>query len=282
MNEHRPDPGHSLSFLITTILDETPAHPFTFKKLRQEIARRFQNTPDGAIRSALAEAQADGRVLAVARESYFLEDNLRQVSDRICQILADFHALHPYVPGMKPRQVRERLGPGKARGSGRGIDPGIFALAIARCREDGRIAPEEPGLRLAGFTSTLGSEQQEQEIRRAALAFLEEHSFQRLDWEGLASHLGAGALKSEAVISRMVEEREIVPYGHDRFLTRARWAETQGVVDAEMRRRGSMTTGELKTLLAVPRSALIPLLIKFDSLGVTSRDGDLRRPGAGA
>ena len=282
MNEQRPDQGESLSHRIITILADTPAHPVTYKKLRHEIARRFQNIPDGAIRSALDEATANGHILTVARETYFLEHSLRQICERICRILADFHALHPYLPGLKARELRDKLGTGKTRGSGRAIDPEIFALAMARCREEGRIAPGKTGLRLRGFRSSLGSSQQEKEIRRATLSFVEEHAFQRLDRERLASHLGTVVLKSEVVIARMVEDREIIPYGPDRFLSRARWNHTLELVDEEMRQQGSMTTGELKSFLGIPRSALIPLLTKFDSLGLTRRDGDLRQPGSEA
>ena len=69
----------------------------------------------------------------------------------------------------------------------------------------------------------------------------------------------------------------MIRYGEDRYLDVSVLLQIQATLATELTRASRLTTAEIKTLLDIPRNALIPLLEHLDDIGLTRRDGTYRR-----
>jgi selenocysteine-specific elongation factor len=74
----------------------------------------------------------------------------------------------------------------------------------------------------------------------------------------------------------------LISIAPDMRLHAGRYAEAIERLTAALRDRGGLTVSEIRTLLGSSRKFVVPMLEHLDEIGVTRRDGDIRRPGAKA
>jgi len=270
-----PDTAH-VEELVTALLRRERGHPVPLRRLNQEIARQIQSQREGRVEMILGHLVDRGEVLDLGGGAYFLAENLAYVQRRICEVMKAYHETLPYDPGIPTGEIKKRFSKGKSRNAQRNIDPRLFERAMTACKEQGLIVESEGGVRLADFALTADQLDSLQRLEQAIIAYVDQRRYARLDLDELTARLGADPRKTRAVFLRAVNAGSLVQYAEDRFLTGAAMQEIRAILATEFARKARLSTAEIKTMLGVPRNAIICLLEYLDEAGFTRREGDER------
>jgi selenocysteine-specific elongation factor len=187
------------------------------------------------------------------------EDEARR---RLLDGLRTFHRDHPLLPGMSLSDARRLVG--EAALASRLLDE---LSARGQVMQEGgtlRLAGHNPGLP-PGMTRAAG-------VIRAAL--------ESAGYEGRTAAELAAQVPGESaqdIAEFFVREGTAIRVGKDRYYARAQLEEVAERLVAEVRKRGDVTTSELRTALGFTRKHLIPILEWMDAQGMTVRHGDVRR-----
>ena len=271
-----PQTSTILEDLVIDLLGREKGHPVSFKELRRDIARRIDNQPDGAVRSTVSRLVARDDVLDLGDGEYFLASNLELVERRICEVMAAYHATYPYDAGMATGEIKKRYSKGKVLNARRNIDPRLFDRAMSACKARGVVAEGGEGVRLAEFAPTTDQLEEFRRLEQAILVYVGERRYNVFDLQAMVDHLAVDPRKTRTAFSRLLRDQQVVRYGEDRYLEAPVLNQIQAILTAELTRTTRLTTAEIKTLLDIPRNALIPLLEHLDDIGFTHRDGTYR------
>ncbi len=276
----QPQTNTPLEDLVIDLLGREKGHPVLYKDLRRDVARQIDNQPEGAIRSALARLVARDDVLDLGAEEHFLTSNLELVERRLCEVMAAYHATYPYDAGMATGEIKKRYSKGKVLNARRNIDPRLFDLAMSSCKERGLVVETDGGVRLSAFAPTTDQLEEFRRLEQTILAYVGERRYNLFDLQAMVDHLAADPRQTRTAFSRLLRDRRVVRYGEDRYLEASVLHQIQATLTSELTRATHLTTAEIKTLLDIPRNALIDLLEYLDDLGFTRRDGTYRSLGA--
>jgi hypothetical protein len=281
LSEPRPrsetQPETPLEELVIQLLGREKGHPVSFKELRRDIARRIDNQPEGAVRSTLARLVARDDVLDLGDGEYFLASNLELVERRICEVMAAYHATFPYDAGMATGEIKKRYSKGKVLNARRNIDPRLFDRAMSACKERGVVVVSGEGVRLADFAPTTDQLEEFRRLEQAILAYIGERRYNVFDLQEMTEHLAVDPRKTRTAYARLLKDQQVIRYSDGRCLEASVLDQIQAILTAELNRATRLTTAEIKTLLDIPRNALIELLEYLDEIGFTRRDGTYRR-----
>lgn len=272
----QPQEPSTLATLLIDLIGREKGHPVNYRDLRRDVARTMENQPDVLIRSAIGRLVAQGAVLELDDDEFFLTRNLQLVERRICEILAAYHATYPFAPGVATGEVKKRFSKGKTLNARRNIDPRLFERAMAACKERAEVTESSDGLRLAQFS--LSEEQRENYARleRELVACVGDHRYYTLDLDTMAARLGVDAGTARVVLAGLLKTQQLVKYGDDRYLEGAVMNRIKSALAQELQVASRMTIGEIKNLLDIPRNAIIPLMEYLDDTNFTRRDGNDR------
>jgi selenocysteine-specific elongation factor len=280
LSEPRPrsetQPETPLEELVIQLLGREKGHPVSFKELRRDIARRIDNQPEGAVRSTLARLVARDDVLDLGDGEYFLASNLELVERRICEVMAAYHATFPYDAGMSTGEIKKRYSKGKVLNARRNIDPRLFDRAMSACKERGVVVASGEGVRLADFAPTTDQLEEFRRLEQAILAYIGERRYNVFDLQEMTDHLAVDPRKTRTAYARLLKDQQVIRYSDGRCLEASVLDQIQATLTAELNRATRLTTAEIKTLLDIPRNALIELLEYLDSIGFTRREGTYR------
>lgn len=190
----------------------------------------------------------------------------REGADRIVAFLEAEHRTDPLTPSVSRSRVRAVL-PSWAH-------PKLADWIIASLLDEGQVEEVDGGLRRAGFTPTPSADQ-EDAARRMEAAFAR---------AGLAfpavSDLPSDLAGREDLwpLLRLLEARGVLVSIADGVYVHApALAEAIERLRAALGGRSDLGPTDFREVLQVSRKHLIPILNHLDGLGVTRREGDLRR-----
>lgn len=81
----------------------------------------------------------------------------------------------------------------------------------------------------------------------------------------------------EEILNALVELGELVAVSQDVIFSKKGYDEMIGKIRAELQRKGTITLGEVRDMLDTTRKYIQALLEHLDTIGVTVRDGDVRK-----
>ncbi|MGE3182248.1 MAG: selenocysteine-specific translation elongation factor [Phycisphaerae bacterium] len=82
--------------------------------------------------------------------------------------------------------------------------------------------------------------------------------------------------RCDELVKLAEDQGELVRLTENLFLHSDAWARAQEIVVAHLVERGAMTVSDMRDAIQSSRKVVVPLVEKFDALGLTKRDGDLR------
>jgi selenocysteine-specific elongation factor len=252
-----PDPGAALA----TLLDHAPFY-LEIGAFARDRALTTQEMQSIVRRLDVIEIATPTGLVAMARASFV------RLKRNVCATLADFHAVHPDLPGMAIERLRLQLTPGwpaptfrsALQEMARSNDALIDGAWVRLPRHEARLTAHDERMWAVVEPLLSGSERfRPPRVRDiAAAADLAEAEVRRL-------------LKLAGRMGRVDE------IAHDHFFLRPTVAEMVEIAQTIVAANGEFTAGQFRDHLSNGRKVAIQILEFFDRHGVTLRRGDLRR-----
>lgn len=191
---------------------------------------------------------------------------IRDLSNRIMELVIDFHRTSPYQSGMPKEALRSRLG--------ESIPEKLVAFAVGRLREEGEIELDRDRIRRVDHRVRLTDE--DEEMRRRILEALEQSGTMPPTVKDLEGKTGCGEARLRTLLEYLAEREELVKVAEDLFYPVPVLEDLKGRLVRHLQEKGEIQASDFKALSQTTRKYTIPLLEYFDRIRLTLRVGDQR------
>jgi selenocysteine-specific elongation factor len=182
----------------------------------------------------------------------------------VMKAVEDFQVKNPLVNGMAREELRERLS----------SPEGVFAIAVAGLRNQGKIEAEGELVRLAGRSVVMKDEETESK-RRIEEAFATAGLKVPALGEVLAG-LKVDKARAQKIVTLLLRDKVLVKVSTELVFHRAALDSLLAMLSAHKRRSPRIDVAAFKEMTGVSRKYAIPLLEYLDRERVTRRAGDVR------
>jgi len=193
-------------------------------------------------------------------------DNAEKLAQMVLAALKDFHAKNPYRGGMDESELRAAFPPYAS--------PSLLPALLSDMTARGLLRLSEHKLSLPGFAVTFSADEQktQQTLERLFL----EGRFAPPTLEEALSRVPGDRKTAQRVVNVLVEKGILVRVSLDLCFHATPLAEIKDLVVGHIKAKGSITAGELRTILNTSRKYAVPLMEYLDNIHVTRRVGDQR------
>jgi selenocysteine-specific elongation factor len=183
------------------------------------------------------------------------------ITRRAVVLLREYHAAHRLRFGMPREELKSRLG----------LAAKPYSACLEAWMRDGQMQDA------LGAVALAGQEPEPAPAERAKMeqvkARLEAALFSPPSAKELVDELG------EEAFAYLVATRAMVPVSAEVVFSAHAYAELVDRVQALLAREGQATVARIRDELDTSRKYVLALMEHLDSLGLSVRDGDVRRPG---
>ncbi len=191
------------------------------------------------------------------------------ISDQILEALKTFHREQPEVGGMTPRELKATLTTQ--------ISPEAFLALQRELIEKRLIVSLGSFLKLPGHTASFSAAHSE--LWQRLLPRLQARGAQPFTLRELASEFRTNEATLKALLYRRRSTGEVFRITEERFMLRqqvAALAATAALLTQKVGGKG-FTAAQYRDAIGIGRNMTIRILEFFDDIGVTHRNGDLRK-----
>ncbi len=223
---------------------------------------RGRNVRQADVAEVMASASAiPAGDLVLSREAF------EGIAAEVLKALEAHHSASPELPGLQPVRLRLALA----------VRPSVqgFTGILEALRRDGRLEQDGPWFRLPGHRVRLSP--QDETIWRAARPLIEAERFRPPRTLDIARILNQPDAGTRATLKRLTRMGRLVEVAPDHFFLRATVAEMADIAADTVDQSGMLTAASFRDRLNNGRKVAIQILEFFDKVGVTVRQGDLRR-----
>jgi selenocysteine-specific elongation factor len=199
------------------------------------------------------ELRFDSPILVMARQTW------QQVSGQAVDEVTAYHQLYPLRRGMPREQLKSRLK----------VQANLFSLLIKKCVLDGLIVETGAILFQPGREIILSTRQQEQVsllLERFASSPYSPPSIKECQAE-----LG------DDLYTVLVENGQLVPVSDEVVFRSQEYKSMLAEVSQQLKTDGTLTVGQFRDRYNTSRRYALAFLEHLDAVGVTTRQGDVRR-----
>ncbi|HWE39236.1 MAG TPA: selenocysteine-specific translation elongation factor [Isosphaeraceae bacterium] len=237
---------------------------------------RDTGLPVVAVESALARLEGDGSLVELAigprRTARVLREVAEGLEDRVARALGRLHEAKPRASLVRRDHLAAELPD---------LDSdALIAALLDRLKGRGLVVGDARAVALKGHGPKLS--QAERRLKDDLAAALRAGGLSPPDFADLTALAGPRAPALPELLALLIEEETIVEVGHRLYLDAEADAELRRLVVARLSDGSAITMAELRDLLGTTRKYAVPLGEYLDRLGLTLRDGDLRRLGPAA
>jgi selenocysteine-specific elongation factor len=217
-----------------------------------------QSDVAGLVGSASAVSAGD---LVLSRATF------ESVGAGVVQALETLHRASPELPGLQPVRLRLALS----------VRPPVqgFVGILDALRRDGQLEQDGPWFRLPGHRVSLSP--QDETVWRGARPLIEADRFRPPRTVEIAQVLKLPEAVTRATLKRLVRMGRLVEIAPDHFFLRETVAEMAAIAADTVDQSGVLTAASFRDRLNNGRKVAIQILEYFDKIGVTIRQGDMRR-----
>jgi len=253
--------GEGLDKRIVSIIESSGIQPL--EPLQVAAAA---NVMADAASGALERLQAEGLVVALSRPTgYVARTNIDGAFDRVHEFFQSQRGRKPWLLGAGTAAIAKALAVGE----------GLAGRLLYFWHEDGRMAQTGRLWHLPGQTPQLTPAQRDWfagALRADPASPLLPYSYKEV--EGRAATAGVEGL-GEA-LETLLATGGMVRVGDDLY-RRAQIERARTILQTTLQSGKSATMSQLRDLFGTSRKYVLPLMEYFDGIGLTMRDGDLRR-----
>jgi selenocysteine-specific elongation factor len=225
------------------------------------------------IPAALGQLTASGALVEVPvgprRSVKILAEFVADLEDRVLRALGRLHAARPRLSAIPRAHLAAEL-----------PDLGSDALIggiVDRLRAQGKVIVEARTVAARGYEPKLS--QGERRLKAELLEAIRKGGMSPPDASELAASAGARAAVVPDLLALLRDEQKLVEISPALFLDFDVEAELRRKVEERLAAGATMTMADLRDLLGTTRKYAIPIGEYLDRIGLTHREGDLRRLG---
>jgi selenocysteine-specific elongation factor len=218
--------------------------------------------------AALTQAGALRALTAAGQKQVVIEAEwLDQLNERIVTILQRAHEQFPLLTSHDRQKVEAQFGyiP----------DAGLAHHAVEQLLKAGRLVGDGRRIALAEHRPKLSAAQRK--LKERIVAAHRAAGFQPPEPKEFAPQAGGHAAGLRDLYEVCVAEGDLVQLGPDLFLHAEHEAELRRRVRAKLNEGKGLTVAEIRDLLGTTRKFAVPFCEYLDKIGVTRREGDLRK-----
>lgn len=226
------------------------------------------NLPGTQVADIVKRLVDDGIVICLdsKRGLYYSRSNLDALQNRILTILNDYHGSHPTNLGIPQLELHKALG--------MGFDKTLLNNLIGSMDRSRRIKTTENKISLHDFMVTLdkGMEEASKKIERIfRAAGFKPPGYQ----EVMSMNLGSPDVVKKAY-HYLVESKVLIDVGEGAVFHNTSVAQARDRLVDFLRRKKEIRVSEFRDMIDASRKYALPLLIYFDTHGITIKRGEVR------
>jgi selenocysteine-specific elongation factor len=232
--------------------------------------------PAGRVAARLSSLVASGALVELPigprRTVRLLGEFVAELEDRVVRALGRIHAAHPRQAAIPRARLASSLPdvPGES----------LVAAILERLKEQGRIVADARTAALAGFEPRLS--QGERRLKEELAEMIRSGGMSPPDPSELALAAGTRSPVVPELLALLCDEQRLVEITSGLYLDSDVAAELRRRVIERLAGGRGMTMSELRDLLDTTRKYAVPIGEYLDRIGLTRRDGDVRRLGESA
>jgi selenocysteine-specific elongation factor len=253
---------------VATTLGFTGVTPTTDRSLARD-----SGLAEVEVKRVVGDLAASGHLVEIAvgprRTAYLIAETVHDLEDRVLRNLGWLHAGSPRQTAI----VRARVAAALA-------DVGNDALVdaiIERLKTRGRVMADARTVALAGHVPKLS--QRERELKAEIALMYVAGGLTPPGPDDLAAKAGPRAAVIPDLLSLLVDEERLAEIGPQLYLDYDVAVELRRRVTERLTNGSRITMAELRDLLGTTRKYAVPIGEYLDRIGLTVREGDLRRLG---
>lgn len=221
--------------------------------------------------SSLAGLNESGAVVALSlgsrRSIHVLNDVVIELEDRIVRALGRLHAARPRLSAIPRAQLIAAL-PDIGNDS-------LTGALIERLRAQGKLTGTSRTVAISGHEPKLSHG--ERRLKMDLADWIRSGGFSPPETSELAAKAGARADVVPDLLQLLVDEERLIEIGATLFFDVEIEAELCKRVTERLADGSALTMAELRDLLGTTRKYAVPIGEYLDRIGLTLRDGDVRR-----
>jgi selenocysteine-specific elongation factor len=196
---------------------------------------------------------------------------VNELEDRLLQALTRLHEQFPLVSSHDRQKVQAQL---DYVG-----DDALVHAAVERLLQQKKLAGDLRRVARADFKPKLSNNQKK--LKEKIVAAYKESRFQPPEPDDFANQAGGNTANLHDLFEVCVAEGHLVHVVEKLYLHADAEAEMRRTVAEKLGGGAGLTVAEIRDLLGTTRKFAVPLCEYLDRVGVTRREGDLRRDAAG-
>lgn len=250
------------------LVEEDLRANFDLAKKPIEIAKDI-NLPTNEVKELLAHLIAQHKVLCLdeKKELYYHTDNRERLKQKIIEELKDYHKNNPSSIGITGLELLKKIS--------HALDKILFDWAIEELQQDGVIKiSADKKIYLSEFKVTLEKNIADyvERIEKLVLA----QKFQPLYFGELKSKIIGKENDVKKAYQYLLDTKILINIGEGFILHHKYVKEAELKLIEFLKQNKEIRVSQFRDLLNASRRAVLPLLIYFDSKGITVRQGDVR------
>ena len=227
--------------------------------------------PVAGVKSSLDALAASGALLELPvgprRTVRILDESVATLENRILRALARLHEAHPRHSAI-PRARLEAALPDLDNKT-------LVAGLVDRLKTLGKIVGDPRSVALAGYEPKLS--QAERKLKLELASAIKAGGFSPPDLTELSALAGSRAAIVPDLLALLCEEEQAVAISSSIYIDAEAERELRRRVSDRLADGATLTMSELRELLGTTRKYSVPIGEYLDRVGLTHRDGDLRR-----
>jgi len=196
-------------------------------------------------------------LLIVAQQSF------EYLCDRILDFVASSHHEKPEILGISEEKIKERFQ----------LHEKMMVLALKYLEKEKKIIRRQD--RVFPWDFKLIASPQEEELLSELESLILKGEFQRIPQDELKRRFNLSDLRLERLLALLAERQKIIQ-GSDGFILHSKWLE-ELIVRMKETGKDELSVADFKELTGLSRKYAIPLLELLDQMGVTLRQGNVRK-----
>jgi selenocysteine-specific elongation factor len=234
-------------------------------KLHEAIERAGLSKEDGEL--ALEELRRKGEVEALGgvevstnSDTYITHKNTKEsIFTNVLSRIRSFHDVNPLKFGMLKEELRSRST----------IDAVVFSLIVNELAETGKVNELGTKIATAGFQPTL-SENQKRDVEQLMRRF-DKSAYSPPSVKESVEEVG------EDLFGYLEESGQLIKVSKDVVFTKQVYEDMVGKIREELQNNGTITVAQVRDTFNNTRKYALALMEYLDAIGVTIRQGDVRR-----